>query len=449
MRFILPVLSMILLLTISCKQTTTQNSNITETYADSLAQASIDSSMIAGAALLIAKGDSMILDKAYGYASLELQSPIPENAQFEIGSVTKQFTAAAILKLVENGKISLEDDFTKYLNFDTKGRTITIDELLNHTSGIPSYTEIPEFWKLSLESHPRDTLVRLVESKAFLFEPGEALIYNNSGYFFLGLIIEKVSGKSYEEYLKETFFDPLGMDHTTYCSSTKVTPGKVYGYNMGENGLEQKPYLDHTWPYAAGSLCSTTQDLYTWMKALHGGRVLPDSLYRQMITPKKLNNGAPLQYAMGVTNHRSNGYLEISHGGGINGFLSDTRYLPEENLYVIGLVNTTGPHGPGRFTQALIDTLVTPQKPVTKDLDTNTETLTGTYEGQVRGLMLNLRVEGFEDGIILQPKDAETPDTVLTYLGNTTWFREGAKFRFEEDTLFVEEVAGYYKLVKK
>src|SRR5690606_38913850 len=133
------------------------------------------------------------LNKSYGYASLELSVPMPDDAQFEIGSITKQFTAAAILKLVEANKISLDDDFIDYLEFDTRGRTITINNLLNHTSGIPGYTEIPEFWDLSIQEHPRDTLVRLVEQKDFLFLPNEALIYNNTGYFFLGLIIEKVT----------------------------------------------------------------------------------------------------------------------------------------------------------------------------------------------------------------------------------------------------------------
>lgn len=321
-------------------------------FADSLFQTSVDSSDIAGASVVVFQNGERLLDKAYGYASLELSSPIPENASFEIGSVTKQFTAAAILKLVAEKKLALEDDFTQYLPFDTKARKITINQLLNHTSGIASYTEIPEFWELSLEHHERDSLVRLVEQKPFLFEPGEALIYNNSAYFFLGLI-EKVSGKSFEEYLKQEIFDPLEMRSTYYCTNTKVIPNKVYGYNYSPEGLQQKPYLDHTWPYAAGSLCSTTHDLLIWMKALHEGKILNKDLYTSLTTPDTLNDGTAIRYAKGLVNYSNFGHQEIGHGGGIHGFLSETRYFPQEDLYIICLVNTTGPKGAGFFADHL------------------------------------------------------------------------------------------------
>ncbi|MFK7812929.1 MAG: serine hydrolase domain-containing protein, partial [Maribacter sp.] len=146
-----------------------------EKYTDSLFTASIDSSIVAGGAVLIHQNGETLLKQAYGQASLELNVPMPENASFEIGSVTKQFTAVAILKLVKEGKLSLEDDFTKYMDFDTKGRKITIDHLLNHTSGIASYTEIEEFGSLVPQDLPRDSLTRVIETKEFLFEPGEAL----------------------------------------------------------------------------------------------------------------------------------------------------------------------------------------------------------------------------------------------------------------------------------
>ena len=329
------------------------NDSPLEVIVDSLFQASIKGANIAGGAVLVYQNGELLLDKAYGYASLELSVKMPDNAIFEIGSVTKQFTAAAILKLVEEGKLSLEEDFTKYLEFDTKGRTITINNLLNHTSGIPSYTEIPEFWSLSIESHPRDSLVRLVEKNDFLFEPNEGLIYNNSAYFFLGLIIEKISGKSYADYLKEQFFKPLGMQNTCYCSTSEVLKNKVYGYNYNPGGLRQKPYLDHTWPYAAGSLCSTTKDLFTWMKALHTGKAFSEASYQSLITPDQLKDGTKIRYAKGLTNFSNFGNPQISHGGGIHGFLSETRYYPDEDLYIISLINTTGPHGASYFADRI------------------------------------------------------------------------------------------------
>jgi CubicO group peptidase (beta-lactamase class C family) len=331
----------------------TSNVDSLEVYADSLFQASIDSAQIAGGAILVFQKDKMLLKKSYGKACLELSVPMPEDGQFEIGSVTKQFTAVAILKLVEAKKLSLDDDFTDYLEFDTKGRKITINNLLNHTSGIPSYTEIQEFWGLSIEEHPRDTLVRLVEQNEFLFEPNEALIYNNSAYFFLGLIIEKVTGQSYEEFLKQELFEPLGMDNTSYCSNTEVVNNKVYGYNYSPDGLQQKPYLNHTWPFSAGSLCSTTEDLLTWMSALQTRKVLSEPMYQLLISPDKLNNGMPVSYAKGLVNFSNFGHKEIAHGGGIDGFLSDTRYFPKEDLYIICLINTTGPRGGSFFAEEI------------------------------------------------------------------------------------------------
>ena len=263
------ILACILLTNCDDKQSTDTDNLIA--HADSIFMNHVNEGHIAGAAVLICRGDQKLIDKSYGYASLELETPIPENASFEIGSVTKQFTAAAILKLVEQNKLALEDDLTNYVDFDTKGRKVTIEQLLNHTSGIAGYTEIPEFWTLSLHAYHRDSLISLVEQKGFLFEPGESMIYNNSAYFLLGLIIEAVSEQSYEKFLKDTFFVPLGMNDTYYCSNAKIVKNKVYGYSETSEGLIQKGHIDHTWPYAAGSLCSTTKDLLIWLKSLHNG----------------------------------------------------------------------------------------------------------------------------------------------------------------------------------
>ena len=355
MKNILILFTLLLLAAAACKKNpgTTPTPTSLVVFADSVFQRAVDSSEIAGASVLVHQNGKTLLDKQYGFASLELQAPVPEDGIFEIGSVTKQFTAAAILKLASEEKLSLGDDFTKYVTMDTGGRDISISKLLDHTSGIPSYTEIPEFWDLSIESHPRDSLLRLVEGRDFLFEPGERMIYNNTAYFLLGLIIEKVSGQDYEAYLEEVFFKPLGMAHTSYCSVEEVVPGKVYGYNFTEDGLKQKAYLDHTWPYAAGSLCSTVGDLLKWMKALHEGKVLGPEAYTQLISPGTLSSGAPLRYAKGLSVFDQFGNRYIGHGGGINGFLSNARYYPESDLYIICLVNTTGPKGAGYFANEL------------------------------------------------------------------------------------------------
>ncbi|MCB0688707.1 MAG: beta-lactamase family protein, partial [Saprospiraceae bacterium] len=386
-----------------------------ETFADSLFLANVDSAYIAGASILVYQQGKMLLHKSYGYASLELSAPIPANASFEIGSVTKQFTAAAILQLVDQGKINLDDDLTKFIEFDTRGRKVTISQLLNHTSGIASYTEVPEFWDLSIEQHERDTLLRVMEKHDFLFEPGEALIYNNSGYYLLGLIIEKVSGKSYEEYLAENIWNPLGMHNTYYCSNSRVVKNKVYGYNYSKEALLQKPYLDHTWPYAAGSLCSTTDDLLIWMQSLHQKKILNDKLYQLITTPGSLNDGTALRYAMGLTKADNFGHLMIGHGGGINGFLSETRYFPNEDLYIICLVNTTGPHGAGYFADNITWKILDKIEPQSKPIDFDLKSVAGKYQGQARGRILTINVTPIENTLILSIENQNRPDTLKTY----------------------------------
>ncbi len=420
-----------------------------EKYADSLYKASIDSSQIAGGAILIQQKGKILLKKSYGFASLELEVPMPENAHFEIGSVTKQFTATAILKLVKAGKLALEDDFTNYMDFDTKGRKITIDHLLNHTSGIASYTEIDEFGSLVPQDLPRDSLVRIIETKDFLFEPGEALIYNNSAYFFLGLIIEKVTEKTYEEYLNEAIFEPLGMHNTYYCSNSKVIKNKAYGYDYSPEGLQQHQYLNHKWPYAAGSLCSTTEDLLIWLTALHEKKILSEQQYQTLVTPKTLSDGGVLRYAMGISNFSNNGHQQISHGGGIPGFLTETRYFPEEDLYIIALVNTAGPHGGDFFANKITWEILEKKKLEGVALDIDPKNLEGTYTGQTRGRIQSIAITAIPNAITIESNRDGKVDTLNTYIGNHTWMDGNTIVKIKNGLMITDAVSGHYLLKKK
>ncbi len=247
------LLSLILLAFIlSCTNTEKQTISQLEHQVDSLVQPYLDSAKIAGMAVAVYKGSEKLMIKNYGYADLEWNVELPVNASFEIGSVTKQFTAACILLLAEEGKLSLDDEMTKYIAYDTKGRKVTIRQLLSHTSGIKSYTDLPFFEHFSQQHHERDTLLRILEKEGYDFEPGEMLHYNNSAFFMLGLIIEKVSGIAYEEFVKKNLFDKAGMSNSYYCSESKIIKNKAHGYDTGEDGLMNAAYLDQTWPYAAG-----------------------------------------------------------------------------------------------------------------------------------------------------------------------------------------------------
>ena len=443
-----------LTLSTSCKvQKQVANTSTLEAYANSIFQASIDSAQIAGGAILVYQKGKMLLNKSYGYASLELSTPMPMNGIFDIGSVTKQFTAAAILKLVEAGKLSLEDDFTKYLPYDSKGRKVTIAQLLDHTSGMEADMgeEVKFFDMLTNQGLPHNAIVKMFKPKDFMFEPGEALIYNNNAYSYLGLIIEKVTGQPYEEYLKETFFKPLDMNSTSFGSNINVTKNKVYGYRYDPTGIQQKPYLNYNLPYSAGSLSSTTQDLLTWMTALHQGKILSAASYQSMITPGQLNDGSNLQYAKALVNHSDFGNQKIGHTGGFSGFVTDTRYYPEEDLYIICLVNTVGgPKIASSFADQITWKLLDKKMPQNVALDIDTKPLEGLYTGPTRfNYKDSIQVKSIADGIIIQKLKTNKIDTLKTYMGNNTWADGNNRIVIKNNEYREIQPLAYYILKKE
>jgi CubicO group peptidase (beta-lactamase class C family) len=355
-------------------------------FVDSMVAAQLSGGRAAGVSIGIVRGRDTLLLKGYGSADLELDVPTPERAVYEIGSVTKQFTSASILLLAEQGKLSLDDPLTKYLpDYPTQGHTLTIRRLLDHSSGITGYTEMPAFGRLMPQRLPRDTLVRLVAGQPFKFAPGEAVAYNNSAYFLLGLVIEKVSGGTYADFVKKNLFDRFGMPGSRYCSNSEIIKRRAEGYEF-TGQLNARSHIDHTWPYAAGSLCSTTWDLVAWSQALHGGRVLSPASYRLMTTPAPLTDGTPIRYAMGLINDSIGGKHAIHHGGGINGFLSDMAYFPEDQLIITVLINTAGPVSPGAMLNAIATFIHgTPPAPAAVALDHPASDYVGAYRGIARG----------------------------------------------------------------
>jgi CubicO group peptidase (beta-lactamase class C family) len=444
----------ILLIASSCqnKQETSTASRL-EVYADSLFKASIDSAQIAGGAILVYQNGKTILKKSYGFASLELSTPMPTDGIFDIGSVTKQFTAAAILKLVEDKKLSLDDDFTKYLDFDTKGRKITIAQLLDHTSGMEADMgeEVEFFDMLTNQGVPHNAIAKMFKPKDFMFEPGEALIYNNNAYSYLGLIIEKITGQSYEDYLKETFFKPLGMNSTSFGSNIIVTKNKVNGYSYDSLGIQQKNYLNYNLPYSAGSLSSTTQDLLIWMTALHQAKILSAASYQSMITPRQLNDGSKLQYAKALENYSDFGNHKIGHTGGFSGFMTDTRYYPEEDLYIICLVNTSGgPKNATFFADQITWQLLDKKMPKNVALDIDTALLEGLYTGPTRGNYTDsIQVKSIAGGMIIHKLKSNKIDTLKTYIGNNTWAEGNNRIVIKNNEYRDIQPYAYYILKKE
>jgi CubicO group peptidase (beta-lactamase class C family) len=363
--------------------------------------------------------------------------------------VTKQFTASAILQLAEQGKLSLDDDLAKYLpDYPEQGHRISIRRLMDHTSGIKGYTEMPGFGAIAVRKFPRDSLVAMFSKAPFDFAPGEALVYNNSGYFLLGLIVEKVSGKPYAEYVRENLFARAGMADSRYCSENAVVKRRAHGYDAGPGGLVRAAYLDHTWPFAAGSLCSTTGDLIAWTRALHGGKILGAAAYRELITPDTLNDGTRLRYAKGLAVTPVAGHRAIHHSGGIYGFRSDLAWFPDDSAIIVVLVNTAGPVNPGEVVAAMAERLLgkrepAPGRPVAGDL----AEFAGAWRGLGRGNPLILRTSVDSAGLSFQaqgPGAGPGQRRRLRRLGSDsfaagetllTFLREGGrvvKLRFDE-----------------
>ncbi len=293
-----------------------------------------------GATILVAKDGKILYRNAFGKSNLELDTDmIPENV-FEIGSITKQFTAVGILMLLEEGKLSLDDEITKFIpDYPTQGATITIHHLLTHTSGIKSYTSLPSLRDLARKDITPTELIDAFKNEPMDFKPGEQYRYNNSGYVLLGYIIEKISRIAYEDFIQKRIFDKLNMNTSYYGSKSKLIKNRAYGYQIREDNFVNADYISMTIPYAAGSIMSTVDDLYTWQKAIQKNTLISKESLAKAYTNYTLNNGEKINYGYGWAQDAINDIPVIQHGGGIFGYTTHGIYVPSENAYIIVLTN--------------------------------------------------------------------------------------------------------------
>jgi len=303
-----------------------------------------------GASVVVVKDGKVIFRKGYGMANLELGVPVEPDMIFRLGSVTKQFTAVAILILAEQGKLSLDDEITKFLpDYPAKTQRVTVEQLLTHTSGIKSYTSLPEWLLIWRKDTELNDLICLFKDKPSDFAPGERWSYNNSGYVLLGAIIEKVSGQSYQDFVEKNIFQRLGMAHSFYDNTARVIPRRVTGYSKGKDGYINAPYLSMTQPHAAGALVSSVDDLALWDAALYTDKLVKQETLKRAWTPAKLTNGKPTHYGFGWAINSYEGHTVIEHGGGINGFSTYALRMPEDRVFVAVLTNKdSGGPGPAR-----------------------------------------------------------------------------------------------------
>lgn len=309
---------------------------------------------------LVAESGQAILRKSYGEANLEWHVPNTPDTKFRLGSITKQFTATLVLQLAEKGQIDLTAPISRYLPDypNPNADRITIHHLLNHTSGIPGYTELPEFERTARLPGKGAEFMNIFSRLQLLFEPGTKYSYSNSGYFLLGVILEKVSGKPYVQLLRENIFDPLGMSQSGYDSTRPILEKRAAGYDATLDGFANAAYRDMGEPFAAGSLYSSVDDLLRWDQALYGERVLSNASKQKMFTPGLGDYG----YAFFI--HKGD-VTTVEHGGSINGFETQiTRDLEPKRLYV--LLNNTGDAPLNEMVSGLRDILGGKDAPMPK-----------------------------------------------------------------------------------
>lgn len=294
-----------------------------------------------GLSIAVAQHGKILLAKGYGRADAEFDAPANEQTMFRIASVTKQFTAALVMRLVEQKRLALDDELAQYVpDFPLQGRRVTIEQLLQHTSGINCYTGVGEAWErvLPLEL-THDELLALVEDAPFVFEPGSNWGYSNTGYYLLGMVIEKVAGRSYAQHLQAELCAPLGLARTRYDSNRELIRNRAQGYTLDGERLLNDQMIGMAPPGAAGGILSTAGDLVRWQMALSSGKVVRPESFARMCAPSVLPNGHDTGYGFGLRMHELAGRPRIWHGGGIFGFNSMLFWLPSEDVHVAVISN--------------------------------------------------------------------------------------------------------------
>ena len=326
---------------------------------DKAAQAAVAAGESPGLQIAVYKDGAPVLEKGYGSANLELNVPVGNDTVFRIGSVTKQFAAAALLKLEEEGKLSTKDKLAKYYPSYPRAADITLAQMLHHTSGLHSYTDDSVI--LDREAALGLTTDQWVERFARMpktqdFEPGTSWSYSNTAYFLLGGVIEKVAGKPLAAVLKDRFFAPLNLTHTALDDEKDIVPGRAEGYDAEAPGkLKNAKFISMTIPGAAGAMRSSAGDLVRWNSALFGGKVLERTSFEAMITPGRLSNGelsstampknggaemGEYGYALGIG--KVEGHTRIGHGGGIYGFNTSLQEFPDDHVTIAVIANGIG-----------------------------------------------------------------------------------------------------------
>lgn len=303
-------------------------------------------------AVLVSRDGKVLLRHAVGMADIENNIPVTPETKFRIGSVTKQFTSAAILKLAEQGKLSVDDTLDKFLPDFPRGEDVTIEHLLHHTSGIPSYTDASDFMSTVTKPTTEEDLIATFAGQEFNFEPGTEFQYNNSGYFLLGHLVGKISGSSLSEFWQTEFFAPLEMNDTGFHTADAMRQNEGIGYSMVNGQIQPALNWDMSRAGGAGAIYSTLDDLMRWNEAVFTGRVLNAVSLAKAFTVSPVSSGA-MNYGYGWSIIQTRGLTEISHNGGLQGWLSDLTRYRDQNINVVVLQNSMPTAYPGLEPEAI------------------------------------------------------------------------------------------------
>lgn len=370
----------------------------------------------------VAVNGKPVYNKSFGYANMENKSAFSGEEFFQIGSVTKQFTAAVILKLEEEGKLSVNDKLTKYFPQYPAWDSITIHHLLNHTSGLFNYTNVSRFMQEEVEKHQtRESIIKLFSNRRLMFSPGSNYAYSNSGYMLLGYIIEDVSGLSYDKAVRKYIFDKLGMAHSGFDFRAVPENKRATGYMYLKNDTASRaPIVDSTVSGAAGCIYTNVYDLEKWANGLLEGKVVGKSSLEKMFTPGKSS------YGYGIIIDSIYGKSRLVHGGGIHGFNAHLEIYPNEGILIILLSNVNS----GKL-QEMADKISAHAHglPLPKAFEPDQEVLKnleGKYE-ITKDLNIDIRVQ--EGKLTLQVTNQ--PRVELTALSNTSFVLKSANARVD------------------
>ncbi len=324
----------------------------------SVGRRAVEQDQVVGLSIGVARGDAILEMQGFGLANVELNVPATAETVYRIGSITKQFTAAAILLLVEEGKLTLDDPLSTYLpDYPQHAAQVTIRHLLEHTSGIKSFTGLPNYRVEQPDYVSQEDVIDRFQHLPLEFEPGEKHSYCNSGYFLLAVVVEKVSGEYFPKFLQERVFDTLHLEHT-YCDShSQVIPQRADGYTRWSGVVRNAAYINLKQTIGAGNLAATVGDLLRWQQALAANRLLSAESSQQMNRRGQLNDGTSIDYGLGVGLRRRGNRQVIRHGGGINGFRADLTYYPASGYMIVVLANSENAKA-SRISDRLADRLL-------------------------------------------------------------------------------------------